>query len=114
MGKENEKQSTMLEIDNLLEEVVEEMKGYAPVSFATEIVKIETTRKLLVHLYDMATIRAFSLDTSKPKSKTSCKNAILEAKQALIDLDMRESDVDHILVAILARNIQLHFPTTSE
>lgn len=105
----------------LLGEAVDEMKTTVPGSLATEIIKLEKTQQLLKYV-------VFILDNppefeippplaslaQKPHSGTVCKNAILEAKQALIDLGMRQEDVEHILFTILARGIQIHFPVTPE
>lgn len=113
---------TLCRIDILLEEAVDSMKEMAPGTLAVEIVKIEKTREMLVYVRDLTTCMPSGFNVPvplaslarKPRTNPVCKNAILEAKQALIDLGMREEDVEHILFALLARNIQIHFPVTPE
>lgn len=107
-------------IDTLLEEAVDGMKTTMPGSLALEIRRIEEVRQLLVYVRDLTThkpsefVVPLASLAQKPHSGTVCKNAILEAKQAMLDLSMREENVEHILFAILARGILIHFPVTPE
>ena len=72
--------------------------------------ELEKINQILV---EFSTNGVIKFEEERPP-RTVCKNAFVMAKQVMIDLNMAEGDIDHILVWILGRGIQFHYPIDPE